>query len=109
MLPVKNFYALMMLLLGYAMAMQYNDPDPWFWVALYLYAFVVTICGYLQKPVTPKLAIVGALGYIGYMIFSWPQVEGSWVQVEEGRETMGLMVCAGWMIILWWHTRSKST
>lgn len=90
----------MSVLLLYAAYVQHNDPDPIPWIAMYLSAAacaaVVAIRGRIPWPVVGLVALVAlswsawwATGVIGQQ----PLFE------EEGRETMGLFIAGGWMLL----------
>ncbi|NET23810.1 MAG: hypothetical protein F6K07_32990, partial [Okeania sp. SIO1H5] len=46
---MKAFAAIMAVLLGYAIFVQLNDPDPWIWVAAYGVTVALTLGFLLQK------------------------------------------------------------
>lgn len=91
-------------------AVQYNDPDPWKWIILYLYAAV--LCGLAARnkfyPVAYLIGIVVYGAYAIYKIFDqnglidWiiqhqaeniaetMKAEKPWI--EESREFFGLVI-----------------
>ena len=100
------------LLFLFGAAVQYNDPDPLQWTAIYLAASVAC-----------ALAVAGRLrwwfaGMVTLAAFAWaatlmprafPNVRiremfGAWemanTRIEEGREMYGLLVIAIYMIVL---------
>lgn len=87
-------------LLLYAVVVQLNDPDPVRWMAMYgsasVCAAVVAIRGRIPWQLTAAVATIALLwsawwatGVIGQQ----PLFE------EEGRETMGLAIAGGWMLL----------
>jgi hypothetical protein len=100
----------MALLFVFAAAVNLNDPDPARWVALYLAASGIALHAALRPRVSPMPAIlvglvalvwaiavgsdVQQLGTFGRMFESWEMQN---LQVEEARETSGLLIVAGWM------------
>jgi hypothetical protein len=109
---VRSASFLMVVLFVYAAALQYNDPDPVRWAAIYLLAAAVCL-----------LYIVGRLSWyiawvIGLIALVWAGTiaPGVWGQVslaqmfetwkmtnpvvEEAREMCGLLIVAGWMAVL---------
>ncbi len=91
-------------------ALQYNDPDPYVWVPIYLYTAV--LCWKAsQGKFFPKWEIAGMLVYVAYAIYLFIDKNGveSWATehhaeniaqsmhaekpwIEETREFMGLLI-----------------
>jgi hypothetical protein len=98
-------------LLGLCVAVQYNDPDPWRWVAIYGAGAIVT----LLLPNRKSLAIVSlvlglvALAWAIYLIQSvWgtigladlpTRMDEKGGAVEVGREAGGLTIEGVWLLI----------
>lgn len=78
--------------------LQFNDPDSLVWIAAYLFAFLVTI-----PPILGRHTFLPAVGLIGYG-FWFVTLAGSigpdWLQVEEAREALGLLLAMLWMGVL---------
>jgi hypothetical protein len=91
-------------------AVQYNDPDPWTWIAAYGLAGLVTAFA-LAGRYSPIVIPLG-LAYFGWAMFNMPHVEpGVWLETETARESGGLMICAIWMAVLtaaWYRKRHPS-
>ena len=105
---------LMALLFLFAAAVQYNDPDPIQWMAIYGAAAVVSAWAALRRSGLPSWAP----GLVGLAAFVWactiaPRALGkvnplamfkSWemknVAIEENREMFGLLIVAAWMLVL---------
>jgi len=89
-----------------SMAVQYNDPDPLFWMGIYGIIFAATFLFLLEKlPMFVPLLI--ATGCVAGGIMSWPEVfegvqrtMGDNINVEEGREALGLFISAALMLVL---------
>jgi hypothetical protein len=93
----------------FSVAVQYNDPDPIRWMAIYGIAAVV--CGLELWRRTPTwlpavvmlIAVAWAIG-IGYGAHAdavrhmFDQWEMKNVHVEEAREQYGLTIVAAWML-----------
>jgi hypothetical protein len=104
-------------LFAFAAAVQYNDPDPLRWMALYLAAAaacVLAVLGRLPRwlPIVVGIAalawaatlaphVLGRVG-LGEMVEAWEMKD---VRVEEGREMYGLLIVAAWMAVLAWARR----
>ena len=89
---------------------QYNDPDPWLWVAAYGLAGVATALALAGRH-SPAVIPMG-LVYFGFAMFNMPHIApGEWLTTETSRESGGLMICAIWMAILTavWYRRKHPT
>jgi hypothetical protein len=102
----------MAVLFAFAAAVQYNDPDPVRWMAVYGLAMLacgLSLAGRLPRPL-PVLLGLGALIWAGTIA---PGVVGRVsvrelfqssgmlsATVEEARETGGLLIVAMWMAVL---------
>lgn len=113
---------LMAALFLFAALLQYNDPDPARWMAIYAGAMLVTGYAAARGSVVPwfPLAIAAVAlmwgldwsrdvpGFAPYthMFDSWKMNNET---VEEARETGGLLIVTGWMLVLtiqgWRRTR----
>ena len=49
-------------------ALQYNDPDPYLWMPLYLYGAVLCFLAF-RKKYFPKLYLAGIIVYLGLTIY----------------------------------------
>jgi len=98
-------------------ALQYNDPDPYVWVPIYLYAAVLCWLAFRNKfyPGAYWLGIIVYAAYAVYKIFDrnglldWIEVhhaeniaetmkaEKPWI--EESREFFGLLILIGVLVI----------
>lgn len=104
---------LMAALLAFAAAVNFNDPDPVRWVAIYGAACVVSIIVALTGAV--PLAVPASIGVVAlawaivwaarvpslevytHMFDQWEMTSKT---VEEARETGGLLIVAVWMAAL---------
>ena len=98
-------------------ALQYNDPDPWLWIPLYLYTAV--LCGLAARErYYPSAYLIGIIvygAYAGYKVFDRNGVI-DWIQqhnaeniaetmkaakpwIEESREFFGLVILIAVLII----------
>ena len=80
--------------------LQYNDPDPLLWIAIYGIATIVTL-GFLFNKVSYMVpAFVGLLGVIGFFLIFPEKFEGFAIgngdikNIEEAREAFGLLIIA---------------
>ena len=94
---------------------QYNDPDPVFWMALY--AGVALLSGAAALGRSWPGITLGALAVYAAMTLYWlpglgqarPESFSSFHmksgQDEVVREAAGLLVCTGWLGLLFWQAR----
>ncbi|MCB0712155.1 MAG: transmembrane 220 family protein [Ignavibacteriae bacterium] len=88
-------------------AVQYNDPDAGVWIAAYLFAALVTLPPIFGKH-TP-LPAIGLAIYLVWGIALLSAVDVNWIEIEEARESFGLLLAAFWMgvlLYLWVRRRS---
>lgn len=96
------------LFIGFAVV-QYNDPDPYIWVPIYLFPAVVSAIIFTRRKISPFLLILGSAAFFVGGFFQWP---AHWegvalkngmkdINIEEGREALGLLICAVSLLIYW--------
>ncbi len=124
---MKFFNLLFFVLFLLFAALQYNDPDPYLWVPIYLYAAGICWLAFRNKYYTAALwtGIILFGGYAIYLIFAEDGVL-DWIQkhneeniaasmqadkpwIEETREFFGLMIIVAVLAIdLVYITRKKN-
>lgn len=104
----------MAMLFALSVVVQYNDPDPVQWMAMYAAAAVLSVLAARKRPGYgwPWPALVGVValvwglvllpgvrerGAFGHMTDAWEMKNPS---IEQARETTALLITAGWMAIL---------
>ena len=104
-----------LMLIGFA-AVQYNDPDTWVWVTLYMVPAVwMYLVTFRPQSVSrsaygmPLLWATLAL-YLAAVIFYWPQMPNFWrkevwMAEETAREGMGVMIAFVVVLVAWLNTR----
>lgn len=101
---------------GFAVV-QYNDPDPYIWVPIYLFPAVVSGLVFAGRRVSPSVLLLAAFAFSMGAFFQWP---AHWagvvlkngmktVDVEEGREALGLVICAVSLLLYWGHQTQRMT
>lgn len=98
--------------------LQWNDPDPWAWVAIYLAAAAATVAALVRPSLAWAPAVV-ALVAVGWGGWLWSRVAGIvevtdlWRKmsekggaVEEMREAGGLTIVAIACGLAAWRARS---
>lgn len=90
MLRIIYFTSIGIIFLAFAVV-QYNDPDPYVWMPLYL--LVAGIQFYrIRKNIHPLILILLTGFYLG-MSFGWSFQVTEWsIMVEEVNETLGLLL-----------------
>ena len=105
--------ALMTVLMAVAVAVQYNDPDPVQWMAIYGAACVLSAMAVVRG--RAPWAWAAAVGFVA-LVWGLVVAQGaygrshliemfqSWEMkspaVEEAREASGLLIVAAWMAVL---------
>jgi hypothetical protein len=106
----------------FSVAVQYNDPDPVQWMAVYSGAAVAQVAvlrGWRWARLACLLTLFAALGwaltyYLGARPFvplarMFDQFEMRDIAVEETREAMGLTIVSVWMAVLLLRPRLASS
>jgi hypothetical protein len=105
----------MTVLFALAIAVQYNDPDPLYWMALYTPAALLSGLAFAGRfrPGPSALAfavyLVLALYWLPALLQAGPESFTSWrmgsAADEEVREAAGIALCAVWTGVLAWRAR----
>jgi len=105
--------AVMALLFFVCVLLQYNDPDPVQWMAIYGAATIA--CALHARrgriPAVVPLVVAGAAILWGLFValdihghFEWHHLAESMhagtPQIEESRESLGLFIVAAWMLVI---------
>ena len=109
-LKILNLVFLLAFLL--AALLQYNDPDPIRWVAIYIAAATLCKLQHFKQitPIFPVLLLIICLAWIGMLVPSltqgvaWTDILDSLAMktkaVEEAREIGGLVLVASWSAVI---------
>jgi len=123
---MKIFNIIFIVYFVFCAALQYNDPDPYLWIPLYLYAAYLCYRA-VQKKYDPLLYYIGLAVYIIYAVYLFFDRTGvlnwqtehhgeSLVQsmkatkpwIEEAREFFGLVIVIVVLLInMRWLKRRK--
>jgi Transmembrane family 220, helix len=107
-------------------ALQYNDPDPYVWMPIYLYAAV--LCWFaFRKKYFPRAYLFGVVIYAGYAIYKFFDENGVWdwltkhhasniadtmkaeqPWIEETREFFGLVILIVVLLIDFFYAKRKT-
>ena len=99
---------------------QFNDPDFWVWVPVYLLPAGISVVYTHKKPQKMYLGIL-AIIYLIAAISLFPPSINEWISaeeeaqsmgmklpgIEEARESMGLFICFLAMAFFWIKSKSK--
>ncbi len=111
----KLITVIMIILFGYAIAVQLNDPDPYFWVALYGISLIASLGVLVALPMPGVLWV--ALGiYVAAIAWLSPNFANTSIeafaaigmkgdQEELVRELWGMVICALWTCVLIFQER----
>lgn len=114
--------AIMLVMFLFSAAVQYNDPDPFVWMAIYIAGAIVCVVEIRRRtppglPATLALIALGWSATIAYRARDVPisALFAEWemrnLRVEEAREMYGLLILGLWMIVIVAvrHRRSPTT
>lgn len=88
---------------------QYNDPDALLWAAIYGIAALLTVL-YLVGRSPSSASIAFASLCVLYAVYLAVRIilDREFIFEEQGREMLGLLICAGWIAFLIYRSRSAS-
>lgn len=106
--------------------LQYNDPDPYIWIPIYLYTAILCALAASGK-FYPAANGIGILAYAGYAVYKFFCSNGvlDWIRlhneeniavtmkatkpwIEETREFFGLLILIAVLLINLLHARRKT-
>jgi hypothetical protein len=104
-------------------ALQYNDPDPYIWIPIYLYSAVLCFLAF-RKKYFPAAYLFGVVIYAGYAIYKFFDENGVWdwitkhhaaniadtmkaeqPWIEETREFFGLVILIFVLLIDYFYAK----
>ena len=108
-------------------ALQYNDPDPYIWIPIYMYGAVLCWLAFRNK-FYPRAYLIGIIVYVVYAIglFFWKNGVLDWMTkhnaediaatmkaekpwIEETREFFGLLILIVALTINYFYARKRRT
>jgi hypothetical protein len=123
---MKIFNLVFIVLFVLFAALQYNDPDPYLWIPIYLYGALICWMGYRGKMNFVAL-FAGLAVYIVYALYLFVEEDGvlSWIidhdaeniagtmkasnpWIEDSREFFGLVILITVFLINYFHFRKRS-
>jgi hypothetical protein len=122
---MKFFNLLFCLLFIFSAALQYNDPDPYVWMPIYMYGAVLCWLAFRNK-FYPKACLIGIIVYSVYAagLFFWKDGVWDWITqhhaediaatmkaekpwIEETREFFGLVILIVVLAINFFYANRK--
>ncbi len=122
---MKVFNLIFALLFAVCAFLQYNDPDPWLWIPIYLYAAVLCLLASRNR-YYPKALLAGILLYSVYAIYLFFTDDGviDWISkhdaeniaasmkaskpwIEDTREFFGLFILTIVLLINYRYARRR--
>lgn len=122
---MKVFNLVFFILFVLFAALQYNDPDPYVWIPIYLYAAVLCWLAF-RKRYFPNAYLVGMSIYAVYAIYLFVADDGVWdwitkhnaaniagtmkaeqPWIEETREFFGLVILIIVLLIDYFYAKRK--
>jgi len=123
---MKVFNLVFCLVFIFFAALQYNDPDPYVWIPIYMYSAILCWLAFRNK-FYPKSYLFGIVCYSLYAIglFFWKNGVWDWATVhhgediastmkaekpwiEETREFFGLLILIVVLLIDYFYARKRS-
>ena len=122
---MKIFNILFCILFFISAGLQYNDPDPYIWIPIYLYG---AICCWLavKNKFYPAAYLLGILIFTGYAVYLFLAEDGvlDWIEehnaediagsmkattpwIEDTREFFGLVILIFVLGINWLYARKR--
>lgn len=124
-LIMKVFNLIFCLLFVISAALQYNDPDPYIWIPIYMYGAVLCWLAFRNK-FYPRAYLIGIIVYVVYAIglFFWKNGVLDWMTkhnaediaatmkaekpwIEETREFFGLLLLIVALMINYFYSRKR--
>lgn len=123
---MKVFNLIFCLLFVFSAALQYNDPDPYLWIPIYMYGALLCWLAFRNK-YYPKAYLIGIFIYLAYAIYLFFAKDGvlDWINkhnaediastmkaekpwIEETREFFGLMILIVVLTINFFYSKKRN-
>lgn len=122
---MKIFNLVFVMLFVLFAALQYNDPDPWLWIPIYLFAAILCWLAFRGKYYRNAF-LFGIVAYLGYAVFLFFDEDGvlDWITkheaaniagsmkaenpwIEDTREFFGLLIMVAVFTINYFYSKKK--
>lgn len=123
---MKAFNLLFFVICLLSAGLQYNDPDPYLWIPIYMYTGVLCWLAFRQK-FYPGAYLFGIIAYVGYAIFLFFTKDGvlDWANdhqaeniaqtmkatkpwIEDTREFFGLLIITFALLVNYIYTKRRA-
>ena len=123
---MRVFNLVAALLFLFSAILQYNDPDPYLWMPIYLYGAVLCWLAFRGR-YYPRLYLLGVVLYAAYAVFLFFEKDGvaDWINehnaediagsmkaskpwIEAAREFFGLVILIVVLLINYFFAKRKS-
>ncbi|MDI7202168.1 transmembrane 220 family protein [Leptospira santarosai] len=109
---MKTFSIVTILIWLVFAGLQWNDPDPWLWIPLYM-SVVFLYAGFIIYPTKTKLwlgtSLILSVLFSAGTVLAAMQIPSLSFDDEVTRETGGLFLSAVWSGILGYRIRKRET
>jgi hypothetical protein len=110
---MRLVHAVFLTILVLFAALQYNDPDWYYWGPVYLLAAAWSFLAMRQPErfVTWPVARIGVPFSIGLFLIGFVSLASylglGWIHIEEAREALGYFICAATTTFSLWEARLR--
>lgn len=94
--------------------LQYNDPDPLYWGAVYLLAALFPLLALPRAAPLSRMSVLRVAGWLCTALFLLGfaslvgTISADWIHVEEAREALGYLICAAAAGFALFSTRAQT-
>jgi len=122
---MKIFNLVFCILFVFSAALQYNDPDPYVWIPLYMYGAVLCWLAFRGKYYSGAY-LIGNIVYLAYAVYLFFTTDGvlDWIEkhdaegiaktmkatkpwIEDAREFFGLLILVAVLLINYIYAKKK--
>ncbi|MGN6436064.1 MAG: transmembrane 220 family protein [Agriterribacter sp.] len=122
---MKIFNLIFCFLFIVSAALQYNDPDPYLWMPIYLFGAAACWLAFRNK-FYPRVYLVGTILFLGYAAYLFITKDGVWdwmtqhnaeniaetmkaekPWIEDTREFFGLAILIAVLMINYWYAKKR--
>lgn len=122
---MKIFNLIFSFLFIVSAALQYNDPDPYLWMPIYLFGAAACWLAFRNK-FYPRVYLVGTILFLGYAAYLFITKDGVWdwmtqhnaeniaetmkaekPWIEDTREFFGLAILIAVLMINYWYAKKR--
>ena len=123
---MKVFNFIFFLLFLFSAAIQYNDPDPYLWIPIYMYGAVLCWLAF-RNNFYPKAYLTGVVLFLAYAVYLFFTNDGvlDWITlhkaediaatmkaetpwIEDTREFFGLVILVVVLVVNYFYARRKA-